>query len=83
MTELTETIRDVDQLEELLSRPSDRVIETMARLDGDLIVLGAEGVSRRSMTLRQRIVVQQIGFVFLIALMVLVTLLDVSRFVTR
>jgi regulator of sigma E protease len=48
---------------------------------GHLIILGAEGISRRSMTLRQRMIVQQIGFVFLVTVMVLITLLDVSRFV--
>lgn len=40
---LPETIRDVEQLEELLSRPTPEVIETFARLDGDLIVLGVGG----------------------------------------
>ncbi len=43
MMELPETIGDVEQLEELLSRPPEPVIEMMARLDGDLIVLGAGG----------------------------------------
>jgi len=38
-----ETIRDLEQLEDLLSRPTPRVIETMARLEGDLIVLGVGG----------------------------------------
>jgi len=37
------SIRDVDQLEELLSRPTPEVIDTMGRLDGDLIVLGVGG----------------------------------------
>ncbi len=40
---LPETIRDVEQLEELLSRPTPGVIETFRRLDGDVIVLGAGG----------------------------------------
>ena len=40
---LPETIRDVEQLEELLSRPTPEVIETFGRLDGDLIVLGVGG----------------------------------------
>ena len=34
---------DLDRLEELLSRPSDLVVETLAGLDGDLVVLGAAG----------------------------------------
>jgi hypothetical protein len=36
-------IDDVEQLEELLSRPTPEVVETMRRLDGDLIVLGVGG----------------------------------------
>ena len=43
MTELPKTIGDVEELEELLSRPSEPVIETMTRLDGDVMVLGAGG----------------------------------------
>ncbi len=38
-----EVIRDVEQLEEMLSRPTEGVIETMRRLEGDLIVLGVGG----------------------------------------
>ncbi len=38
-----DSIRDVDQLEALLSEPTGEVIETMRRLDGDLLVLGAGG----------------------------------------
>jgi nucleoside-diphosphate-sugar epimerase len=38
-----ETIRDVEQLEELLSRPTPPVIETMARIEGDILVLGVGG----------------------------------------
>src|SRR4051794_7295411 len=36
-------IRDVEQLDDLLSEPTDGVIETLARLEGDLIVLGVSG----------------------------------------
>lgn len=36
-------IENVEHLEELLSRPTPEVIETMGRLEGDLIVLGAGG----------------------------------------
>lgn len=36
-------IRDVEHLEELLSRPNPGVVETMARLDGDILVLGVGG----------------------------------------
>jgi nucleoside-diphosphate-sugar epimerase len=37
------TIRDVEQLEELLSRPTPAVVAAMGRLEGDLIVLGVGG----------------------------------------
>ena len=40
---MNETIRDVEHLEELLSEPTDGAIDALARLDGDLIVLGASG----------------------------------------
>jgi nucleoside-diphosphate-sugar epimerase len=36
-------IRDVEHLDDLLSDPPDFVVETLARLDGDLLVLGASG----------------------------------------
>ena len=38
-----ETIRNVDHLDDLLSTPTEGVIDTFARLDGDLIVLGVAG----------------------------------------
>jgi nucleoside-diphosphate-sugar epimerase len=40
---LPERIDDVDALEELLSRPTPEVVDTMWRLEGDLIVLGVGG----------------------------------------
>ncbi len=40
---LPETIENVEQLEELLSRPTPEVIAAMGRLEGDLIVLGVGG----------------------------------------
>jgi nucleoside-diphosphate-sugar epimerase len=36
-------IRDNDELEDLLSRPDEGVIETMGRLEGDILVLGVGG----------------------------------------
>jgi hypothetical protein len=36
-------IRDEDDLEERLSRPTPAVVETLARLRGDLVVVGASG----------------------------------------
>jgi nucleoside-diphosphate-sugar epimerase len=40
---LPDRIADVDQLEDLLSDPPAYVVETMRRLEGDVIVLGAGG----------------------------------------
>ena len=36
-------IEDVEHLEDLLSEPTDAAVEAMARLDGDLILLGVAG----------------------------------------
>ncbi|MDR3637606.1 MAG: NAD-dependent epimerase/dehydratase family protein [Isosphaeraceae bacterium] len=38
-----DTIRDVDHLDDLLSEPTEGVVETLARLDGDLLILGVAG----------------------------------------
>jgi len=38
-----ERIESVDQLEDLLSEPTPGVVETLAKLEGDIIVLGAAG----------------------------------------
>lgn len=38
-----DTIRDVDHLDDLLSTPTEGVIDLIAHLDGDLIVLGVAG----------------------------------------
>ncbi len=40
---LPNTVESVEQLEELLSDPSPGVVETLGRLEGDVIVLGAAG----------------------------------------
>lgn len=40
---LPERIEDVETLEELLSRPTAEVVDTMRRLEGDVIVLGIGG----------------------------------------
>jgi hypothetical protein len=40
---LPEMIADVEQLDELLSRPTPEVIATLGRLEGDLILLGVGG----------------------------------------
>lgn len=36
-------IRDVEDLEDRLSAPTERLVETMARLEGDIIILGVAG----------------------------------------
>ncbi len=41
--ELPETIADMEQLEELLSRPTPELIAAMGRIEGDLIILGVGG----------------------------------------
>src|SRR5205085_3704272 len=38
-----DSIRDVEHLEELLSEPSAGAIEALARLPGDLVILGVGG----------------------------------------
>ena len=40
---LPDRIRDVEHLEELLSEPTPLVVETMRRLQGDIVVLGVGG----------------------------------------
>lgn len=43
MADLPDVIRDEHELDEVLSRPSPALVVFMARLDGDLMVLGARG----------------------------------------
>lgn len=43
MTEFPEQIADVETLEELLSRPTNGVVEMMRRVEGDMMFLGAFG----------------------------------------
>ena len=40
---MTDAIQTVEQLEELLSEPTEPVVEIMRRLPGDIILLGAAG----------------------------------------
>ena len=44
---LPDTISTVEELEELLSRPSPELIRDMQQLDGDVIVVGVGGKVRR------------------------------------
>ena len=43
MKELPKTINNTEELEELLSRPSEKLIDFMTKLDGDIMVIGAGG----------------------------------------
>lgn len=38
-----ESIESVEQLEDMLSEPSDGVVETLGRFDGDIVILGVSG----------------------------------------
>ena len=40
---LPDRIENVEELEELLSRPSDDVVEDMARVEGGVLILGGSG----------------------------------------
>ncbi len=48
---------------------------------GHLLLMGIEAVARRPIGIRQRIIAQQIGLAILIALMLFVTMVDVSRLI--
>src|ERR1700678_3452753 len=41
--QVPDTIRDVEHLDYLLSTPTEGVVDTFQRLDGDLIILGVAG----------------------------------------
>ena len=43
MTDLSDTIDNVEQLDELLSRPTPRVLSALKQTEGDLILLGIAG----------------------------------------
>lgn len=42
-TAVPDRINDIDHLEDLLSTPTDRVVETMSRINGDVLILGVGG----------------------------------------
>jgi regulator of sigma E protease len=48
---------------------------------GHLLLLAVEAVGRRPITMRQRIIAHQIGFIFLIGAILAITFIDVSRFI--
>jgi len=54
MNTYPEKIENVEQLEELLSRPGDEVIELFSRLDGDIMFLGVSGKIGQSLALMAR-----------------------------
>jgi hypothetical protein len=37
------SVRDIEELDELLSEPTEAVIRTLAALDGDIVILGVGG----------------------------------------
>jgi nucleoside-diphosphate-sugar epimerase len=43
MNQTPESIRDVEQLEQMLSSPPDYLVQAMRRVDGDILVLGVSG----------------------------------------
>jgi nucleoside-diphosphate-sugar epimerase len=43
MTEFSDKINSEDQLEEILSRPGDKLKEMLKRVDGDILILGISG----------------------------------------
>ena len=47
---------------------------------GHLLLLGLETVTRKPITMKQRMIAHQIGFAFLFGFMILITLFDISRF---
>jgi regulator of sigma E protease len=50
---------------------------------GQLLLLGIEAVTRRPITLKQRMIAQQIGFALLVGIMLMVTYVDISRFLFK
>lgn len=50
---------------------------------GHLFIMGIEAVTRRDLSVRQKEVLQQVGFVFLLALMIYVTANDIGRWLTN
>jgi hypothetical protein len=54
-------IRNENELEELLSRPSEADVAAAAALDGDLLIIGAGGKMGPSLALRARRAIQKCG----------------------
>jgi nucleoside-diphosphate-sugar epimerase len=58
---MTDTILDEDQLEERLTRPSERDVAAVSQLGGDVIVLGAGGKMGPSLAVRMGRAIQRAG----------------------
>ena len=58
---MTDTILDEDQLEERLTRPSERDVAAVSQLGGDVIVLGAGGKMGPSLAVRMGRAIQAGG----------------------
>ncbi|NQU20187.1 MAG: NAD(P)-dependent oxidoreductase [Candidatus Nealsonbacteria bacterium] len=58
---MTDRVDDVEQLEDLLSEPTDGVVETMARLEGDVVFLGVGGKMGPTLARMARRASQQAG----------------------
>lgn len=54
-------IEDIEQLEEMLSRPTPGVIQTLGRLEGDLMILGVGGKTGPSLARMARRASQEAG----------------------
>ena len=50
---------------------------------GHLFIMGIETIVRRDLSVKQKEVLQQVGFVFLLALMIYVTANDIGRWLTN
>ena len=50
---------------------------------GHLFIMGIEMIVRRDLSVKQKEVLQQVGFVFLLALMIYVTANDIGRWLTN
>jgi nucleoside-diphosphate-sugar epimerase len=58
---LPDRIKNVDQLEDLLSEPTDAAVDALARLDGDLLILGVAGKMGPTLARMARRASQQAG----------------------
>ncbi|MBL4886339.1 MAG: NAD(P)-dependent oxidoreductase [Planctomycetaceae bacterium] len=57
----TETIQNVDQLDDLLSQPPEYLIDAMSRIQGDLVILGVGGKMGPTLARMARIASEKAG----------------------